>query len=531
MLSPEYLRAVPDAMVALYAQAEEDILADMARRISGFDMLIPAAKYQMRRLEAMGETREAIVARMAALTGKSTKEITRIMTEAGEVSLSDDEALYKAAGLKANPLKASKAVRRALAAGLKKTNNEFKNLTKTTAKTATWQFERALDRAYMQIMSGGIDYTTAITRAVRDLSRDGVGAITYPTGKIDSLETAVRRATITGVNQTTGVMREARMDEMDVDLVEVSAHSGARPSHAAWQGKIYSLHGNGKSKKYRDLRQATGYGTGPGLKGWNCSHDFSAYIEGFPRAYSAEQLDEYNAKTVEYNGKKMTVYEASQTQRGIERNIRKYKREFTAMGTAGLDQTESAAMLGQWNARQRDFLAQTGLKPQAARAVVGGFGRSEAAKAGAVTRRINALEKSTGMGYTQLKSGYDKAVAKGDISPLVGLEGYTKMASAIQSQLVGLKSADGTVIKGYTPHFIDRVIGQISVESDPLPGKRQGVSVGQVKEAILGGEPGKTQTNARGQKSIVLSNEKVKVTINPETGYLVQTNKAKRKKE
>lgn len=30
MLTPEYLQSVPDAMVELYAQAEADILADMA---------------------------------------------------------------------------------------------------------------------------------------------------------------------------------------------------------------------------------------------------------------------------------------------------------------------------------------------------------------------------------------------------------------------------------------------------------------------------------------------------------------------
>ena len=244
MLTPEYLQSVPDAMVELYAQAEADILADMARRINGFDMFIPSAQYQMQMLEEMGALRSDIVTKLSRLTGKSKKELTAIMREAGVETLAADEAIYKAAGLPSSPAAASSAVQEVLAAGLKKTNGLFTNLTKTTANTATKQFERALDRAYMQISSGAIDPATATKNAIKSLAKDGVGAITYPSGHVDSLEVAVRRATITGVNQTCLKVQEARADELGVDLVETTAHAGARPSHAEWQGRIFSRSGN-----------------------------------------------------------------------------------------------------------------------------------------------------------------------------------------------------------------------------------------------------------------------------------------------
>lgn len=41
---------------------------------------------------------------------------------------------------------------------------------------------------------------------------------------------------------------------MENDLVEVTAHSGARPDHAKWQGGIYSLYG--RSKKFERERIA-----------------------------------------------------------------------------------------------------------------------------------------------------------------------------------------------------------------------------------------------------------------------------------
>ena len=402
MLPPEYLQQVPDTMVKLYAQVEEDILADMARRISGFDMLIPSAKYQLQVLEEMGSLRSDIIAKLGTLTDKSKKELIRIMQAAGVKALETDEAIYKAAGLSPSPLSASTAVQEVLDAGLKKTGGIFANLTKTTADTASQQFERALDQAYMQISSGAISPGAAVQSAIKALAKDGVGAVTYPTGHIDNLEVAVRRATITGVNQTCLQMQWARADELGSDLVEVTAHAGARPSHAAWQGKVYSR--SGKSKKYPAFVPATGYGTGAGLGGWNCSHSFYPYFEGAPRAYTEEQLKKYTAKDYEYNGQKMTEYEALQTQRSIERNLRRWKREHMAMEAAGVDTSEAAGKLAKWQRTQRDFLDQTGLKRQSEREMVAGWDRHWAGQATAAYLQdkpvIDTLE-ANGVKYVQ----------------------------------------------------------------------------------------------------------------------------------
>lgn len=233
MLTPEYLQRLPDSVVELYAQAEADILADMARRINGFDLFIPSAQYQMERLEEMGALRRDIISKLSGLTGKSRKEIAAIMQEAGVETLSADEKIYQAAGL-VGKSELSPAVQEVLSAGLQKTGGLFKNLTRTTANTATRQFENALDRAYMQVTSGAFDPNTAVRSAIKSLAQQGVGAITYPSGHVDTLEVAVRRALVTGVNQTCLQMQEARADELGCDLVETTAHSGARPSHAEW---------------------------------------------------------------------------------------------------------------------------------------------------------------------------------------------------------------------------------------------------------------------------------------------------------
>ena len=375
MLTPEYLQRVPDSMVRLYAQAEADILADMARRICTYDYWIPAVEHQAKMLEEAGLVRGEILTRLKTLTGKTEKELRRLMQEAGGAALRSDDAVYRRQGLDPPPLAASEDLQKVLQAGYEKTAGTFSNLTRTTAATAAHQFEQALDRAYMQIALGGMDYNTAIRSAIKQLSAEGVGAIRYPTGKRDTIEVAVRRAVVTGINQTALRLQDARADEMGADLVEVSAHAGARPSHAAWQGGIYSR--SGKSRKYPDFVKTTGYGTGAGLGGWNCSHSFRPWFEGMSRTYDKALLAEYQAKDYAYNGTKMTEYEALQEQRRLERNIRRWKREKNALDAAGLDSSDAAAGVRRWNGQYRDFLAQTGLKKDGTRLAVGQGDASE----------------------------------------------------------------------------------------------------------------------------------------------------------
>lgn len=395
MLKPEYLQRVPDGMIQLYAQAEADILADMARRISTYDYWIPAVEHQAKMLEEAGMVREEILARLKTLTGRTDRELRRLMQEAGGVSLKSDDAVYRRQGLHPPPVSASEDLQKVLQAGYEKTSGTFRNLTRTTARTAAHQFAQALDRAYTQITLGGMDYNTAIRSAIKQLSAEGVGAIRYPTGRTDTIEVAVRRAVVTGVNQTALRLQDARADEMGADLVEVSAHAGARPSHAQWQGGIYSR--SGKSKKYPDFVKTTGYGTGAGLGGWNCSHSFRPWFEGMSRTYDKALLKEYQAKDYEYNGVRMTEYEALQEQRKIERSIRRWKREQNALRAAGLDSSEASVKVREWNRRQKDFLEQTGLKADGTRVAVGKTvekqGKNSIIKSGAVSGARNPNSK------------------------------------------------------------------------------------------------------------------------------------------
>lgn len=361
MLSPDYLEHVPDRLVELYAQAETDIIADMARKINAYDYFSSASEWQAVKVHEMGLTYEEIQKKLSSLSGRTLSELKKLLEEAGVKTLSADDVIYRKAGLSPQPLKVSKHLIAILNESLKKTNNTFKNLTSTTAKEASGQFVEALDRAYMQVVTGGIDKNSAVRSAIQHLTENGLRSMKYPT-RTDHLDVAVRRAVRTGVNQTAGRLQEARAEEMGCDLVETTAHDGARPSHETWQGKVFSRSGN--SKKYPPFKESTGYGTVTGLMGANCRHSFYPFFEDSEPIYTKSELAELNQPKYHYRGKYITEYEAVQRQRYHERQIRRWKREKEAMKAAGQPTDRAEARLRKWNRIQDDFLEQTGLKRQ-----------------------------------------------------------------------------------------------------------------------------------------------------------------------
>lgn len=445
MLKPKYIERLPDAMVELYSQVEQDILNDMARRISTYDYWIPAAEHQRRALIEMGNFHSYVIKALSARTGKTTWELMRLMEEAGEKSLAFDVGVYRDHGLEPPPLAASKELQAVLRSGLKQTKGLFKNLTRTTANTASKQFEDALDRAWLQVTSGAFDSGAAIRAAVKELSRQGVGAVRYPSGHTDTLEVAVRRAVVTGVNQTCGKLQLELADELGCDLMELTAHAGARPSHAAWQGQIVSRSGR---KGYLSLSDI-GYGSGDGFKGWNCRHDWNPWFEDMPRAYTPDTLKSYEARDYTYNGQKMTEYEATQKQRYTERQIRRWKRENAAMAAAGLDTSESAAKLRQWQDTQRDFLRQTGLKRQS--------GREQAAGTG--------MARGTVLGKAKYAKDVPESVRDSIEKELEGLP--PKVRASAEKRVSGIR-VSGTGGSGYNTRTEEIILGEDRAPGDVI---------------------------------------------------------------
>ena len=551
MLPPSYLDQMPDAFVQLWQQVEEQILQDVARRIGKMDKVTAAANWQLWRYQQTEALRNDVVKLLAKYSGKSETAIRKLLLQAATEAMEREDAIYYHYDMEPTPFEESAALNNLLDAGARQTCGTWQNITATTANTVTGAFERTLDAAWLKVSTGAFDYKTAVKQAVDSLA-DEMPMVTYPSGHKDSIEVAARRAVLTGVNQTTGKLQVARADEMGVAFFETTAHGGARPSHAEWQGRRFHRGGavDYKGRHYPDFEAATGYGTGAGLCGWNCRHTFFAVFPelGDPPQWTQEQLQELNARNIEYNGKKYTAYEISQMQRARERNVRRWKKRYLAEDAAGLDATDSAVRLKAARQSLAEFAQATGGRVDSARVSVPKFGRSEASRASAKSQAhhtdwlksinaqstsLNTVAKYYDARYNnteeyRLLMQYANSEKRGWLSPLAGFDLYKSTHERIQTELVGKTTADGTVITGHTAHFMERIFGTL-VDPDKLKYdlkiiRRSGVGYEAMRDTVLNPERiNPVKTDSRGKRSVRLIGKAI-VTINPDTGQLIQLN-------
>lgn len=410
MNTPEYLRNMPDAAADLLDEYASSVVSHMARRLTRVGMT-DATRYEMERLEQAGFLMSDVLVEIDKVLGthggKSAleKEVRDAFVEAATRSTAFNNRIYQAAGKAPQALEDSWQMQRLLRLGIESNGNELSNLVRTTAKTSQTAFIQACDTAYMHVSSGTMSATQAITDAIKAMAGDGVYVL-YPTGHKDTIEVATRRAMLTGVNQTVGQIQLENMHEMGAEYVETTAHMGARPSHVPWQGQVFKAT-TGALETKSEFERETGYGTGEGLCGWNCRHSFFPFFPGVSeRVYNREILRAYENAMVTYNGKEISLYDATQKQRQYERNIRRTKRELAGYSAGMETADESLAQHLQHRyttdsmklKRQRNALAdlekQTGLLSQNERQQVYGFGRSEASKSSwAVRKALAAMRR------------------------------------------------------------------------------------------------------------------------------------------
>ena len=366
MLSPRYLEGISDELVELYAQLEADILQDMARRIARLGKITDATRWQAQLLAETGALKERVYALLKKYDPAIQKEIKAIYNDALIKNARADNRIFTAAlGHGVSDINAQ-----VMLASIQKTLSDLSRLTITTAYTTEQQFVQQANDAYMKVTTGAFDYDAATKTACDNLARDGITGVQYMNGKPvrRSIEAAVRMNILTGVNQTASTMTMSNCEELGCDLVETTAHIGARPSHEDWQGQIFSL--SGTNPKYRPF-SVCGLGEPDGICGINCRHSYYPYFEGFENHYSQSDLDDMEKQTVEYNGKTYTRYEAEQKLRGIERNVRKYKRQAMTQEAAGIDSTAARRKIGEWQTAARDFTKQTKLERNRVREFIG----------------------------------------------------------------------------------------------------------------------------------------------------------------
>lgn len=366
MLTENQLEMLGDKAAELMQEAEQDIIADIARRIKKTGRFTETAELRVMALRKAGWSTQKIRVEVMNIlnadpeykkfVANNTKQYKRdvmsairqmekeaakagddIIAEAGDMSYNSDLYAWHQAG---ETLTKDSSIVKIVEEMGATTGGTLKNLTRTMGFKGPHDFValhsayiRYLDKALMKMIMGGVSYDAAVEDSVREMARSGLRSVDYASGRTYQLDTAARMCIRTSAHQLSAKISYRNCDVMNTDLVEVSKHWGARPSHQVWQGKIYSR--SGKNKKYPAFKECH-YGEADGLCGVNCRHTFHPFFEGIsePNTWKEEPDPK------EYGGKMYKYYDATQKQRAMERQIRSTKREIEAMRSIGGNTSE-----------------------------------------------------------------------------------------------------------------------------------------------------------------------------------------------
>lgn len=383
---PEILDALPEELAELFRALEVTLLEEICSRLKAADELNEVTVQDIRALRSHGIDLREIEKAIRKTTGISEQKLKKLLDDV----VARNQAYYTEIITLADVTRPDALLSiEDTWAIYEQTKQTMRNITRTmgflvdngrTMLPPAKAYQWCCDSALMQVQSGAISYNQAISNAVKQLADSGLKTVDYESGHRDQVDVAARRAVMSGVNALNQKYAEQSADYLETDLVEVSAHIGARntgnglENHESWQGGVYRWAEKlGDSKgEYKDFVATTGYGQGAGLGGWNCRHTFYPFVEGVSEpTYSQADLDAMkgeNRKFV-FDGKEYDGYTATQMQRSIERQIRKQKRLRDAYKAAGLKDDETAAniKLRRLNAKYKEFSKAAGLPEQSER--------------------------------------------------------------------------------------------------------------------------------------------------------------------
>lgn len=343
-MNREYKEKLSRQIEKNYSDLEMRIMQDVVRRIKKAGKITSTADWQINRLRILGNSSEDIEKMLKEVLDTSYPQMFELYDKVIDWEYVRNKDIYEQINAEYIPYEENEELQQITDALIRQTDADLQNITQSlgfyldygTGKPVLTPlaeiYQKYLDAACMDIVTGAFDYNSVLRRVVTQMTNSGLRQIDYASGRANRVDVAARRAVMSGITKLTGHISDYNADKLQTDYFEVAWHAGARPTHAVWQGRVWSR---------EQLVTVCGLGTVTGLEGANCYHERYPFIPGISeRNWSDEWLENMNRKEntpKTFNGKEYTVYEAKQKQRQMETAMRAQREKVQLLKDGGAD--------------------------------------------------------------------------------------------------------------------------------------------------------------------------------------------------
>lgn len=346
-MKDDYKNKLASKIASRYQDLEERIMQDIVRRIMKAGEITSTADWQINRLQILGYSSEDIEKEIKKALNASYPEMFELYDKVINWEYVRNKDIYEQINAEYIPFEENGQLKQITEAIIDQSFDDLENVTnslgfyldygngKKVLTPLSQVYTKYLDVACYDIVTGAFDYNSVLRRVVTQLTNSGLRQIDYSSGRANRVDVAARRAIMTAVSQITGKISEYNAQKLGTEYFEVEWHAGARPTHAVWQGRVWSK---------EQLYSVCGLGTVTGLLGVNCYHTYHLFFPGLSeRNWTDDWLEEQNRKENEpreFLGKEYTLYEAKQRQRQMETAMRAQREKVKLLQAGGADQDE-----------------------------------------------------------------------------------------------------------------------------------------------------------------------------------------------
>lgn len=346
-MKDDYKNKFASKIAARYQDLEKRIMQDIVRRIVRAGEITSTADWQINRLRILGYSSEDIEKEIKKALNASYPEMFELYDKVINWEYVRNKDIYEQINAEYIPFEENGQLKQITEAIIDQSFDDLENVTnslgfyldygngKKVLTPLSQVYTKYLDAACYDIVTGAFDYNSVLRRVVTQLTNSGLRQIDYSSGRANRVDVAARRAVMTAVSQITGKISEYNAQKLGTEYFEVEWHAGARPTHAVWQGRVWTE---------EQLYSVCGLGTVTGLLGANCYHTYYPFFPGLSeRNWTDDWLEEQNRKENEpreFLGKEYTLYEAKQRQRQMETAMREQREKVKLLQAGGADQDE-----------------------------------------------------------------------------------------------------------------------------------------------------------------------------------------------
>lgn len=349
MLNEKQIDLIIERLVRRITQGNSYILKRLGKILNKIKNVDDDKIYQLQQELKYGDDFNEIMQRIRKITALNIKDIDKIFMEVARKNQQFAKKYYDYKNIDMTPLDENESLKQVVSTYSSEVINNYRQVSNNVGYTLfntsdillflplAMAYQNFVDYAILKRFLGKQTFIQEIELQVKKMAKNGLKSYDYSNNRAYRLDNSLKMQMQQGIRDMTNDLQRRFGEEYGADGIEISVHDYPAPDHAEVQGHQFTNEEFEKFQNDMDATDINGIVFPAEFEGhdrraigeYNCYHYVFHVLLGIDEPqYSHEDLSEIvkqNDNGFFFEGKHYTMYEGTQLQNRIEREIQGQK--------------------------------------------------------------------------------------------------------------------------------------------------------------------------------------------------------------